>query len=241
MSKKINSVLPIAADIKQLIDTSRQHVAIAVNSEITLLYWKVGKRINEEVLRNQRAKYGKQVMVMLAKQLAEDYGKGWGKTQLGYCMQFAELFPEEQIVHALRGQLSWTHLRMLIPIENVLKRNFYIEMCKVERWSSRQLQERMKSMLFERTAISKKPEQTIQNDIARLKEEKKLSTDLVFKDPYFLDFLGLADTYSEKDLESSIIVELQRFIVELGNDFAKTLFHLGLLFLKHSLRIYRQA
>lgn len=109
---------------------------------------------------------------------------------------------------------------MLIFIDNPLKREFYIEMCKIENWSSRQLQERIHSMLYERTAISKKPELTIQNDLAQLKNEQVLNPDLIFRDPYFLDFLGLKDTYSEKDLETSIIVELQRFITELGNDFA---------------------
>jgi predicted nuclease of restriction endonuclease-like (RecB) superfamily len=93
-------------------------------------------------------------------------------------------------------------------------------MCKLEKWSTRTLQERIQSMLFERTAISKKPEQTIKNDLALLNKEQKLSVDLVFKDPYVLDFLGLKDSYSEKDLESAIIAELQRFISELGSDFA---------------------
>ncbi len=93
-------------------------------------------------------------------------------------------------------------------------------MCKLEKWSSRTLQNRINSMLFERTAISKNPEETIKNDLAKLEKEQKLNPDLVFRDPYFLDFLGLSDTYSEKDLEEAILVELQRFIVELGSDFA---------------------
>jgi predicted nuclease of restriction endonuclease-like (RecB) superfamily len=105
-------------------------------------------------------------------------------------------------------------------MQDTLKRDFYIEMCKLEKWSTRRLQERIQSMLFERTAISKKPEQTIKNELALLNKEQKLSADLVFKDPYVLDFLGLKDTYSEKDLESTIIAELQRFISELGSDFA---------------------
>lgn len=135
-------------------------------------------------------------------------------------MQFASAFPDEQILYALRIELSWTHIRMLVPITDLLKRDFYIAMCKLENWSSRQLQERMKSMLYERTAISKKPELTVQQDLKQLKTEQKLSSDLVFRDPYLLDFLGLKDTYSEKDLETSIIAELQRFIIELGTDFA---------------------
>lgn len=105
-------------------------------------------------------------------------------------------------------------------MEDAIKRSFYIEMCKLEKWSVRVFQERINSLLYERTAISKKPEQTILNELELLKAEQKVSPDLVFRDPYFLDFLGLSDTYSEKDLETGIIVELQRFITEMGSDFA---------------------
>lgn len=210
----------ITTEVKQLIEQSRQNVAVAVNAEITLLYWNIGKRVNQEVLNFSRAEYGKQVVATLSRQLTEEYGSGWSKRQLHHCMRVAEVFPEIQIVHALRTQLTWTHLRQIISIDDDLKRDFYIEICKLERWSSRQLQERINSMLYERTAISKKPEQTIINDLELLKTEQKVSPDLVFRDPYFLDFLGLADTYSEKDLETSIIVELQRFITEMGSDFA---------------------
>ncbi|MBT3178971.1 MAG: DUF1016 domain-containing protein [Desulfobacula sp.] len=220
MSREINNIQPIAADIKKLIEKSRQNAALAVNAEITLLYCHIGKRINGEVLKNNRAEYGKQIVVTLARQLIEEYGKGWGEKHLRQCMQFANVFADEQIVYALRRELSWTHLRSLIYMEDPLKREFYIEISKLEKWSSRLLQDRIQSMLYERTAISRKPEQTILNDLTKLKNEKKLSPDLVFRDPYFLDFLGLSDTYSEKNLETAIIVELQSFIIELGSDFA---------------------
>jgi predicted nuclease of restriction endonuclease-like (RecB) superfamily len=220
MNNKINISSSVAADIKLLIEQSRKNVAIAVNAEITFLYWSIGKRINEEILKKERAKYGNQIIISLAQQLTQEYGKGWGEKQLRQCMRFASAFPDEQIVYALRIQLSWTHFRTLIYMDDPLKREFYIEMCRVEKWSSRQLQERIRSMLYERTAISKKPEDTILSDLTLLKNEQKMSPDLVFRDPYFLDFLGLADTYSESDLETSIIVEMQRFIIELGSDFA---------------------
>ncbi len=195
-------------------------MAITVNATLSLLYWQIGKRINEEILQIQRAEYGKEIVSALSEQLTIDYGSGWSKRQLHHCIRFAEVFPDFEIVHTLCSQLSWSHLRLIIPMQDTLKRDFYIEMCKLEKWSTRRLQERIQSMLYERTAISKKPEQTIKNELALLNKEQKLSADLVFKDPYVLDFLGLKDTYSEKDLESTIIAELQRFISELGSDFA---------------------
>lgn len=117
-------------------------------------------------------------------------------------------------------KLSWSHIKELIPITDPVKREFYIQMCILEKWSVRTFRERIQSMLYERTAISKKPEEMILTELDLLKNQQKLSPDLVFRDPYFLDFPGLSDTYSEKDLETSIIVELQRFITEMGSDFA---------------------
>jgi len=220
MSKEIGKIQPLVGDIKTLIAESRQQVAVAVNSAISMLYWSIGKRINDEVLQNQRAEYGKEIVVTLSRQLEVDYGKGWGEKQLRQCMKLAETFPEKEIVYTLCRQLSWSHIRLVMFMDETLKRQFYIEMCTLEKWSVRTFQERINSMLFERTAISKKPELTIQNDLDQLKNEKLLSADLVFRDPYFLDFLGLKDAYSEKDLEVNILVELQRFIIELGSDFA---------------------
>jgi predicted nuclease of restriction endonuclease-like (RecB) superfamily len=191
-----------------------------VNAELIMLYWQIGKRINAEVLQGQRAEYGKQIVATLAKQLTDEYGKGWGVRQLRDCLRVAEVFPDEKILHTLCAELSWSHLRLLAGVDDVLKREFYIEIGRQERWSVRQLQERMTSMLFERTAISKKPEETIAKDLKILRQQGLLSPDMAFRDPYVLDFLGLADSYSEKDLESSILAELQRFIIELGNDFA---------------------
>lgn len=210
----------IAEYIKVLIEQSRQHLAVAINAEMTFLYWKVGKRIQEEILGNERAEYGKQVVQSLAAQLEKEYGTSFSDKNLRRMMQFAEVFPDEQIVVSLIRQLSWTHILVILPMGDPLKRAFYIEMCWLEKWSVRVFRERVQSMLYERTAISKKPELTIENDLELLKNEQKLSPDLVFRDPYFLDFLGLKDTYSERDLENSIIAELQRFIIELGSDFA---------------------
>lgn len=207
-------------DIRQLIAHAQQRAAAAVNAELTLLYWQIGKRIQHEVLQGQRAEYGKQMITKLAEQLTTDYGKGWSEKQLRHCLRLAEVFADEAIFSTVRRKLSWSHIKMLLSLEDPLKRDFYIEIAHLEGWSSRQLQSRIQSMLYERTAISKKPEETIQQDLVALRSEGKFSPDLAFRDPYLLDFLGLADTYSEKDLESSILAEMQRFITELGSDFA---------------------
>ena len=206
--------------IVTLIDNARKHVAAAINQQLTLLYWNIGKQINEDSLKNKRAGYGKHVLKNLSTELNNLYGKGFSQRNLRNFMLFNELYPNEQIVHSLGAQLSWTHIRVLISIKDELKREFYIQMCKHERWSVRTLQSHISSMYFERTAINKKPEQTIINDLKLLETEKKISPDLTFKDPYILDFLGLHDTYSEKDLESAILLHLQNFITEMGTDFA---------------------
>lgn len=207
-------------ELKQLITNSKQQVAVSVNATITLLYWEVGNRINTTILQKERAEYGKQVVKELSEQLTQEYGKGWGEKHLRNCMQFANEFQEKEIVYTLCRQLSWSHFRLLIPIAEPLKREFYTQLCIHEKWSVRVFKERIQSMLYERTAISKLPEQTIKNDLEALKDEQVISSDLVFKDPYLLDFLNLKDTYSEQDLESSILVELQQFLIELGSDFA---------------------
>jgi Uncharacterized conserved protein len=204
-----------------LIEDSKQQVAVAVNATMSMLYWRIGFAINEELKQyDKQQNYGKQIVATLWRQLHSEYGTTFSEKNLRRMMQFASVFPDEKIVVSLTRQLSWSHIKLLIPINETLKRDFYIEMCKLEKWSVRTFQERIQSMLYERTTISKKPEQTIANDLALLKNEQQLSPDLIFRDPYFLDFLGLRDTYSEKDLETSIIVELQRFIIELGSDFA---------------------
>lgn len=215
-----NTNTPLFTQIQTLIANARTRVATVVNQELVTLYWAIGQHIRQDILNANRAEYGKQVIVTLSAQLTLEYGKGWSERQLHYCVQLADVFPDKNILHTVCAKLNWSQLKLLLSIDDELKRSFYVELCKLERWSSRQLQERIQSMLYERTAISKKPEETIRQDIQALREQQTPSPDLVFRDPYFLDFLGLSDTYSEKDLESAIIHELERFIIELGQDFA---------------------
>jgi len=210
----------LTLEIKNLIEESRRQVAASVNYAMTFLYWQVGRRINQEILGNRRAGYGEQIIRNLSAELVNDYGNSFSEKNLRRMIQFAALFQDEEIVVSLIRQLSWSHILAVIPIEDSLKRNFYIEMCKIEKWSVRVFRDRINSMLYERTAISKKPEKNILNELELMKTEQKMSPDIVFRDPYFLDFLGLSDTYSENDLESAILNELQKFIIEFGSDFA---------------------
>jgi predicted nuclease of restriction endonuclease-like (RecB) superfamily len=132
----------------------------------------------------------------------------------------ATAFPDPEIVATLSRQLGWSHFVDLIPIKDPLKRELYAEMCRIERWSVRALRQKIDGMLFERTALSKKPEALIRKELSALREKGELTPALVFRDPYMLDFLELADTYSEKDLESAILREIERFLLELGAGFA---------------------
>lgn len=209
----------LVGDIRQLIEAARQRASSAINAELTLLYWQVGRRIGQEVLGGERAEYGRQVISSLSRQLTAEYGAGWSEQQLRHCLRLAETFPNEEILSAVRRELSWTHIKTLIYIDDPLKRDFYLEMSRMEGWSSRRLRERIDSMLFERSAISKQPEETIGHELERLRTTGQPSSDLLFKDPYVLDFLGLNDRYLEKDLEDAVLRELEQFLLELGAGF----------------------
>lgn len=207
-------------DVCQIIDNTRGRLATTANAEVCLLHWNIGKRIKEDVLYNKRAEYGKEIVKKLAEKLTERYGKGWSFYKLQHCVRSAYTFTEDEIVYAVRTQLTWTHLRSLMSIEDELKRRFYMEMARMEHWDTRTLDEKIDSMLYERTALSRKPEELIKQELKQIQETNSLTPDVVFRSSYFLDTLGLADTYSEKDLEDAILINLQSFIKEMGNDFA---------------------
>ena len=219
MKKEVTLQESLITDLRTLINEARNKVALIVNTEITLLYWHIGKRINEEVLGNQRAEYGKQIVSTLSTQLTKEYGRGFELRNLRRMMQFAELFPDFQIVAPLARQLSWSHFIELLSIKNDLGREFYLTMAASENWSIRTLRNKIDSMLYERTAISNKPEEVIKTELANLRDNEILSPDLVFKSPYFLEFTGLKGVYSEKSLEDSLLVHIEHFILELGVGF----------------------
>ena len=208
-------------DLRQIIDGARGRVAAQVNSELTLMYWHIGDRINREVLGNERAVYGKQIVATVAQQLQMDYGsKGFEKSSITRMMKFARLFPDIQIVAPLVQQLSWTHFLQVMSIKDEIKREFYLTLAASEKWSKRQLREKIDGLLFERTAISAKPEELIKKELSELRDKDVVSPDLVFKSPYFLEFTGLKNMYNEKSLEDCLVANLEQFIIELGNGFS---------------------
>jgi predicted nuclease of restriction endonuclease-like (RecB) superfamily len=206
-------------DVRKIILSAREAVAQRVNSTLVLLYWEIGSRVRKDILNEKRAGYGEQILHALSAKLAAEFGRGFTERNLFNMVKFAEAFSDPQVIHALSGQLSWTHLRRLIYLDDPLKRDFYAEMCRIERWSSRTLDRKIQSMLFERTALSKKPAELAAMELRRLRREDELTPDLVFRDPYLLDFLGLQDTFDEKDVEAAILREMEAFILELGVGF----------------------
>lgn len=211
----------LLSDVRQLIESTKSQVAVTVNSAMTMMYWHIGDRINRELLGGERAAYGKQVVASLSRELTEQYGgREFSEKNLNRMRLFATRFPNLEIWTPVVSKLSWSHFLQVMPIEDDLARNFYLTMAADQRWSKRTLKAKIDGMLYERTAIAKQPEDVVLHDLAELRDERKLSPDLVFKDPYFLDFLGLHDNYSEKDLESAIVADLEHFLTEFGNDFA---------------------
>ncbi|MCR7176235.1 PDDEXK nuclease domain-containing protein, partial [Pseudomonas aeruginosa] len=221
--------------------------ASTVNSELTMLYWRIGQRIRTHVLDGRRGAYGKEVLPTLAAQLVKEYGGSFAEQNLRRMVQFAATFPDEQILVSLIRELSWTHFIALIPLKDPLQRDYYAQMASAERWSVRTLRERIDSMLYERTALSQKPGETIAHELATMRDAQRMSPALVMRDPYILDFLGLRDTWQEGDLEAAIIREMESFLLELGAGFSFVArqkriqidgedFHLDLLFYNRKLR-----
>ena len=204
--------------IKNLIEQTKNNVAIAVNSSLTMMYWHIGKLINDEILQNKRAEYGKEIVATVSQQLIKQYGKGYSYSALTRMMKFAKNIDEKNIA-TLSQQLSWSHFKELIVLEDTLKIEFYTQMSIAQNWGVRTLRERIDSMLYERTALSKQPDELIKNELNNIKQEE-FSKNMILKDPYFLDFLDINDRYLEKDLEDAILRSIEQFIFELGVGFS---------------------
>lgn len=217
--------------------TAHKRAASAVNAELTLLFWRIG----------QRAEYGEEILPTLAEQLVRDYGRSFANKNLRRMVQFVATYSDEPIVVTLSRQLNWSHFLALLPLKDPLQRDYYAQMASVERWSVRTLRERIDPMLYERTALSHKPGETIAQELATMRDAQRMTPVLVMRDPYILDFLGLRDSWQEDDLEAAIIREMESFLLELSAGFSFVArqkhiqindedFHLDLLFYNRKLR-----
>ena len=208
-------------NLRQIIEQARGQVAATANYAQTMMYWHIGERINREVLGNQRAEYGKQIVSQVATQLQNDYGKkGFESRNIRRMMQFAQEFPDSKIVSQFATKLFWSHFIEVLPLKDSLQKEFYITLAASERWGRNRLRKEIDGMLFERTAISGKPEEFIKKELSTLRDDNVMSPDLVFKSPYFLEFTGLKGFYSEKSLEDCLVAHLEQFIIELGSGFS---------------------
>lgn len=206
-------------DIVKMVSDGKNHIAKEFNSTVVLLYWSIGKRIHEEILKGDRANYGDQIISHISAELTLKFGKGYNRASLFRMVRFAKIYPDHAIVATVSRLLSWSHIVLICQIENELQREFYLEIARIERWSVRETRDKINSMLFERTAISKKPEEVIKTELSKLRNKNELNPDLIFRDPCFLDFINLADKYSESDLENAILNNITEFLHEIGNDF----------------------
>ena len=236
----------LITDLRSLIHAARQRIAVVANSTTTLLYWHLGRRLLTENLQDGRAEYGKQILATVSQELVAEFGQAFGLRALYRAIQFSQCFPVQEIVSTLSTQLSWSHFMELLPVKEPLARDFYAELCRLEHWDVRTLRKKIGGMLFQRTALAKQPEQVIAAEIGQLRAGQ-LSPDVVFRDPYFLDLLGLTGAYSEADLESAILREIEGVLLELGTGFTfvarqkrmsvgRDDFHLDLLFFHRHLR-----
>ncbi|MBY0281586.1 MAG: PDDEXK nuclease domain-containing protein [Alphaproteobacteria bacterium] len=207
-------------EIRQLVEKTKTRIAMSINSEMTLLYWHIGSRIQIDILENKRADYGQKIVLSLSKILRKEYGNGFSERNLARMIKLANCFSDFQILSTLSTKLSWSHFVELLPIKDPVAREFYAEMCRLEGWSVRILQEKIHKMFYERTALAKKPEEVIQSTLQQIREEDKVTPDVVLKDPYVLDFLNLPNEHYENELEEAILKEIEKFMLELGTGFS---------------------
>lgn len=209
----------LVQELKLLISDTKEKVTISVNSSLTLLYWNIGRKIQEDIIKNDRANYGEQIVQTVSAQLVKEFGKGYSKRNLYEMIRFYESFQDLKIVQTLSAQLSWSHFKELLSLKDSLKIEFYTQMSSIDKWSVRTLRDRIDSQLYERTVLSKKSDELISTELKKL-QEGEVKANMLLKDPYVLDFLELKDRYLEKDLEDAILRDIESFILELGHGFS---------------------
>lgn len=206
----------VYSDIRAAIANARTKVTTTINITMVKAYHEIGRQITEAV--GERAEYGKKLLAYLSERLTAEFGKGFTERNLRAMRQFYEAFP---IRHALRAELSWTHYRILMRVEDHRRREFYMNESADSGWTSRQLERQISSFYYERLlATQKEYRHEISEEVNDLKPESKAR--FVLKDPYVLEFLDLkANTeYTETQLEQGLIDKLQEFLLELGKGFS---------------------
>ena len=204
-----NSTQKLFLGIEKLINHTKQQVAIYVNNTLNNLNWSIGNYIISEIKYEVYSDYGKNILATLSQELTKSFGKGYSYSALTRMIKVASEYDSEMFA-TLSQTLTWSHFVELVTIKDKTKRLFYQQMSVLEHWSVRTLRQKQDAMLFERTLIAKKPDKIIKSALEKSKTD--LSPDLVFRNSYVLDFLGLEGDYSEKDLENAIVAQLEKFI-----------------------------
>jgi predicted nuclease of restriction endonuclease-like (RecB) superfamily len=221
MTNLIKNEQHLISDIRELIERSKDNVARAINSQMTMLYWHIGKRIRQEIIGRERAEYGEQIVKNLAKTLTSEYGKSFSRSSILKMIQFYDFLTDEQIVSTLSRQLSWSHIIELLPLKSKTEQEFYAYMAIESNWSVRQLRYNIHVMTYDRTISSQKSKTPLQIPAINIDYKKELmQPDILLKDPYLLDFLGLKGDFYESDLEEAILREIEKFLLEIGTGFS---------------------
>lgn len=205
----------LASQVAQIIREARQTAYRAVNFTMVLAYWNIGKLIVEDELHWERADYGKAVLRNLSQRLTKEFGKGFDESNLRYMRLFYKTFP---ICDTLRHELSWSHYRRLISVENSDARMWYMNEAADSVWSTRQLDRQISTLYYDRLLASQNKQVVIQEAEEKL---KAVAPEDFIKDPYVLEFLNLKDypDLRESDVEKGLITNLQDFLLELGKGF----------------------
>ena len=208
--------LKFYSEVKHILDLAREKVYQTANFAMVEAYWNIGKLIVEKQGGAEKAEYGANLIKQLSVQMVKDFGKGFAPSNLMNMRQFYLTFPN---FYALSSELSWTHYRMLMRVENETARRFYLDEATKEKWSTRQLERQIHSFFYERL-LSSKNKSAVASEITKLEPPK--SPEDIIRDPYVLEFLGLNpnDDFYESDLEQALITHLQKFLLELGRGFS---------------------
>lgn len=209
----------ITDGVGNIIEQSKRTIAVYLNSEVSMTYWKIGKYIAGELDAIGEDKYGSMIVATVSRQLTEQFGKGYTRAGIFRMVKVARVFPEAEIVTTLSRQLTWSHFIELAEVSDPTKRLFYQQMSILYHWSVRQLRDQEDKMVYERSLIAAKPEDE-QVKVLTTVADGEITPDIILKSSYVVDFLGLKRGFSEEDLEDAVVEQLEKFIMELGQDFA---------------------